>query len=278
MVIVKIWEGLGNQLFQYAYARALIERGFDVLLDVGGEYTNTEDKDYLNKFNTTIPYIDSTKMWQYRYLLKNSAIDKYVYDIAKEMHWLFPLYEEKNAFYTRESFNPPKMGYLKGWFQSEKYFADIRDILLKELSLKKPVKLPISLRDTFDKNITVSIHIRRGDYVRVGMALNELYYIRAIDRIKDYYEEPVFLVFSDDIKWVKKYIPLEKFIYISEEFDFRDYEELWLMTLCKANIISNSTFSWWGAWLNNDKDKKVIAPRRWLSSQSGIVPENWEVI
>ncbi len=287
MVIVRIWEGLGNQLFQYAYARSLKERGYDVALDVEREYEScvgerkgiTQRPCIIQNFYITIPFVDAEKMWQYGYLSHNNLLNKFVYSLACKGMWIYPFCEEENAFFNEKSYNPPKNGYLKGWYQSEKYFENIRDILLNELSLTRVPQLDPELEKYISSSRSVSIHIRRGDYLKIGMALNEIYYERAIKIIKEYCDSPIFIVFSDDINWVRKHISFpDEVIYVSDSGKYTDYEELYLMSLCQHNIISNSTFSWWGAWLNKNKEKKVIAPSKWLTSQKGIVPEDWIVV
>ena len=120
------------------------------------------------------------------------------------------------------------------------------------------------------------MHIRRGDYVKISNTVNLLYYQKAIQYIRQYYKKPVFLVFSDDLDWVKSNIPVEgEVIYVNEDKKMQDYEELLVMSKCKSNIIANSTFSWWAAWLNQNKEKYVIAPKLWFPGLEGIVPKEW---
>ena len=98
--------------------------------------------------------------------------------------------------------------------------------------------------------------------------------------MKQYYHSPLFVVFSEDIDWVKKNLDIgTDCIYVNEKGTLQDYEELFLMSRCRSQIISNSTFSWWGAWLNRNPQKVVIAPRQpWLSRQTNIIPVEWVVL
>ena len=169
--------------------------------------------------------------------------------------------------------------YIKGWFQSEEYFKSIRPILLKEFVPRKKLRIPGKLRAALNDSESVSLHVRRGDYVRLNLALDIGYYVKAMEYMEQIYENPIFVVFSDDLEWVKKNLPIKgRFILANEDKNLKDYEELFLMSRCRSNIISNSTFSWWGAWLNQNRNKVVIAPKKWYKAQRNIVPKEWTVL
>ena len=171
--------------------------------------------------------------------------------------------------------------YVDGFFQSEKYFKHNREKLLEWF------KIPDMISEKIEKNYshllkqrTTSIHVRRGDYVRHPNhhpTLSVEYYRNTINFLKD--KTDLFIVFSDDIAWCKENINGGNIIYIENE---RDYIEIYLMSLCTNNIISNSSFSWWGAWLNTNKDKIVVAPNTWFGSAlittyntNDLIPETW---
>lgn len=287
MVIVRIWEGLGNQLFQYAYARALKERGYEVSLDLNKTYDDSFEKydnhsprtNSIQNYNLTIPQADTRSIRRYRYLSKRTTIDKTINHMALKGAWFFPFYEETTQAFSEKSFFQRHVGYIKGWFQDERYFKDIRSILLSELAPKESMDSDLMFQSIVRERNSISVHFRRGDYVRIGHALNEFYYTRAIDALKKYCDNPVFYVFSDDIKWVKRYIDFgSECVFVNEDKKFMDYQELYMMSKCKYNIISNSTFSWWGAWLNDHPDKVVIAPSKWFSGQKRIVPKEWVIV
>lgn len=163
--------------------------------------------------------------------------------------------------------------YYYGYFFELEFYDDIRNILQKEFQLKKPVCLPTELYKVLRNDITVGIHIRRGDFIRLSrdISLKE-YYPKALKKMGEYIKNPVYLVFSDDIKWVKEHIKIDaRKIYVSE-MNFSDFQELTIMRYCKHNIIANSTFSYWAAYLNNNPEKIVICPRRW---KKGIIPKEW---
>lgn len=166
---------------------------------------------------------------------------------------------------------------IDGFFQSEKYFLRHRDIILELL------KIPDSIKEIINNNYsnilntkTTSLHVRRGDYVRHPShhpTCSIEYYQEAISKVGD----TTLIVFSDDIEWCKEHLKYNNIIYIEGE---KDYIELYLMSLCDNNIIANSSFSWWGAWLNQNKNKIVIGPKKWFGSSithdtSDILPDSW---
>lgn len=287
MIIVKLMGGLANQMFQYAAARRLAEKhNAQLRLDVSA-YENMAKVDtprryQLGSLNVSgIPAnqkelsqmlpIDFQANTTYR-ILRRLGIDKR----------LRPLGEHSKAFHdivlaARDN------TYLVGWWQNENYFKDIRNILLKEfrpgsLSSKSKVYLK-----SIQSAPSVSIHVRRGDYVTNKFANAEhgllplSYYKKAIDYISKRYPESRYFIFSDDINWCVKNLAIgSDAVYIQS----KDYEEIHLMSQCSHNIIANSSFSWWGAWLNDNPDKIVIAPKAWFRNkqsnrESEIVPDRW---
>jgi len=151
---------------------------------------------------------------------------------------------------------------LNGYFQSIDYFKEIENEIRTIFSPSSNFYNKIyQLYPDLSCNDTLSIHIRRGDYLSISdiLPIVDMSYInKALEEIKDY--SKVF-VFSDDKIWAKENFNNNNFIVVE---DLDDYEELWMMSLCKNNIISNSTFSWWGSFLNRNVSKKVIAPSLWI--------------
>ena len=285
MIIVRISDGLGNQLFQYAYAKMLEKNTkHKVYLDI--RYINNEDK-------TDNPvrkkWIEKCDMRQYGLNYYNislmSAPDK------KLMHWnkmprsLFGRYctelrlrhqicltdgeaeREDNKWSLLHDY------YLEGGFFNLNYINKVRDIMMEEIVLKQEKSFPSSLSDIIENETSVSVHIRRGDFLNVGRNISEsTYYKKAIEYIKNKIENPFFILFSDDMEWVRQNFLKEQNMIYACDFDMMDYEELMLMKKCKHNIIANSTFSYWGAWLNNNPDKVVISPKGWRRK---IIPDEW---
>ncbi len=151
---------------------------------------------------------------------------------------------------------------LNGYYQSEKYLKDFEDEV-RELFMSYDIELDNEVKELLENHNTCSIHVRRGDYLNLPShhpTQNMNYYMKAIKKMP---KDSVFLIFSDDIQWCKDNFPdlPEKFKFVEGN---EDYEDLYLMSHCKNNIICNSTFSWWGAWLNRNEDKIVVAPSVWF--------------
>lgn len=284
MIIVRIFEGLGNQMFQYAYARAKKENGANIRLDVNEAYKEaftmlkhiTPRTSRIQNFKISIPSINVFDYEKYSYLNQKTIIQKIIVWLAKHSLWKYKFYEEKTFEYSKKTVKIAGNCYVKGYFQDRKYFENIRPILLKEFIPKKKIKISKELRKVLEESESVSVHVRRGDYVKLNWSLNPIYYKKAICYIKKIYTEPVFLIFSDDLDWVKKNMYIDgRCIYVNEQRSLEDYEELLIMSRCKANIIANSTFSWWAAWLNPNKEKVVIAPKKWKIEHPDLLLDEW---
>ena len=286
MIIVRIWEGVGNQLFQYAYARSLKERGEEVYLDTQKAYDNSFRKaighskrdNKIELFSITIPVANDETIEKYRYLKRETLIDKVVYHLAINDIWKYRFYEEKVQTYSPKSSSISGNYYVKGWFQSEKYFSSIQNTIRKEITLKQEPLIPDELYQYINSSKSVSLHVRRGDYEKIGMALPAAYYYKAMEAIEKFVKDPIYIVFSDDIEWVKRKIKNKELVFPSNFIELQDVEELVLMSRCSAHIISNSTFGWWGAWLDDNVDKHIMAPKIWYSGQRDIVPSTWTII
>lgn len=189
--------------------------------------------------------------------------------------------------YVEKSFNYdkiPNVNAIDGYFQSEKYFIDYREEILNLFSMPDNIKKYIDskYKKILDGN-TCSIHVRRGDYVEKQARhplTNLSYFTNATAEIIKKYNDIKFIIFSDDIEWCKEAFDNDDFTFIEGE---RDYIDLYMMSLCKHNIISNSTFSWWGAWLNRNSDKTVIVPKIWFGSRAhedtkDLIPNNWRIL
>lgn len=206
-------------------------------------------------------------------------MEKGCFFLAGHFLWKYRFYEEKKQKYNLKSANISGNCYVKGWFQSEYYFSDIKGILLREFVPKEKIRISRKMRDAINNEESISIHVRRGDYVRINNVVGKNYYQKAINIMRKKYKNPIFLVFSDDMTWAKNNLEIdEKCIWVNEDRKLQDYEELFIMSRCKSNIIANSTFSWWAAWLNRNEDKCVVAPQKWFPTQGEITPKNWILI
>lgn len=283
MIIVKIVGGLGNQMFQYAYAKELEQKGYDVKIDISAFDTYKLHGGYqLDKYNIDLKvstYKENKKYYS------NSLLSKVLRKIGIETSNAI---REKSLLFDNTFLNIEDNNYVEGYFQSEKYFKDIRNILLEEFAIKQELFIytkEIKQNIEESKN-SCSIHIRRGDFINaknasIHGACNLEYYQKAVEHIQTHVEDIHYFIFSDDIRWVKENLKLENAVYIESEEKRIPHEDIYLMSLCKHNIIANSSFSWWGAWLNHNNDKIVIAPKRWFASDefekqsSDIVCDGW---
>lgn len=298
MIIVKIQGGLGNQLFQYASARRIsIMYNTQLKLDLKTILkANYPFKYRLNMFNIVEEEAEENEIENF----KNVRTNPYLVSILRrasincKYHKKTHIIENTTVLPDPKVLNSQKDVYLEGWLASESYFKDIRQVLLKEFTLKNESD---DYNKVFLKKIqeceSVSIHIRRGDYTQNAYfgILDLSYYYESINYIKERVSDPVFYIFSNDIEWAKQNLKLDgNFVFMdknsqSESISFTqgDYEDINLMRNCKHHIIANSTFSWWGAWLAINPDKFVIAPLKWyqdntaqkLYENSDFVPEEW---
>ena len=192
-----------------------------------------------------------------------------------------------NNSYVEESFSYnkiPNVDAIEGYFQSEKYFKEYRKEILNLFSISDNTKeyIDSKYKKLLDGN-TCSIHVRRGDYVKLQEKhplMDLSYFDKATSEIVKKHSDIRFVVFSDDINWCKEAFKNKNFTFIEDE---KDYIDLHMMSLCKHNIIVNSTFSWWGAWLNTNPNKIVIAPKVWFGSSShedskDVIPNDWTVL
>lgn len=285
MITVRIWGGLGNQMFQYAYARALKERtSQDVMIDKKGIFKRQLEigrirSCAIENFRITLPEVDNAEE-RYAFLRRGNAVERVVYELSIRglIHPWY--YLETDEGFNGKLYDLTEDSYLQGWFQNERYFFDQKRIICDEFQLVHEPDIGEEMTDILNAEETVSVHIRRGDYKSIDCALPPGYQNQAISVMKKKFGDPLFLFFSDDVGWVKKHIDLPKrYMFVSDGI-YRDYEEQWLMSRCKHNIIANSTFSWWGAWLNANPDKLVIAPKSWMRLREplSIVPSEWVVI
>lgn len=263
MIYCNLKGGLGNMLFQIAATKSIsIDNGTECSfpnLYHHLEYLNSDNihnpnlkhsNEYLklfNNLNTELP-TENVNTIEYPFEFSNKDIGN------------------KNIF-------------IDGFFQSEKYFEHNRKEILKLIDFSFISKNYINEKYNFIGNKkTTSIHIRRGDYVNypnLHPTQSLEYYKQSIDILKD--RTDLFIVFSDDINWCKENLLIENIIYIDDE---KDYIELYLMSLCDNNITSNSSFSWWGGWLNENPNKIVIGPLKWFGNDihhntGDILPNNW---
>lgn len=287
MIITKLIGGIGNQMFQYAIARRHSHIHHTPLkLDITSYGSYKLRKFELDNFNISAKIATKKEIEKFIKIPKN-IFEKIVYNLIPSLQKNQFYYEEKYYHFDKVILNLPDDVYLSGYWQSEKYFKDIEDILLKEFTVKQsPDKRNQNILKQIAATNSVSIHVRRGDFVTdiSTKSLHGLYNIdyfqKAISIISAKASNPCFYIFSDDIDWAENNIKTEYPItFIDNNIGKKDYEDLRLMSSCRHNIIVNSTFGWWGAWLNKNKSKIVITPKNWYkkgpTDTQDLIPESW---
>lgn len=287
MIIIKVIGGLGNQMFQYALYKALSEEfnSEEIKLDILGfdNYGQHNGYELTRIFNVDADYATRKEVEEFGYF----NINKYIMYLRKKLKFYKKSYfpEANHSLYSNHITNNLNT-YLDGYWQSEKYFEDYKEIIKRDFQFvrKLDIKNQELLNEITSEN-SVSVHIRRGDYLKnfrnkklYGGICDLDYYSKGIELMKSKVEDPKFYFFSDDIDWVKENIKVEAATFVNWNKRESSYVDMQLMSNCKYNIIANSTFSWWGAWLNNNSEKMVIAPEKWLNDSkdySDVKPKEW---
>jgi len=279
MITLRLQGGLGNQMFAYATAKSLAERNHtSLVLDINAFKYDSLRHFELDKYN--IDAIVTDKFYFFKKTIRKLSLERFFSNY----------YVEKSLLYDDNLYkNVSDSLYLEGYFQSEKYFKNRREKLLEEFCIKgelssytQEVALKIKASP-----MSVSLHIRRGDYVAneqtqaIHGSTPLSYYKKSMLYLEERFGDVEYFIFSDDIEWVQENLKIQNAIYVKNDRERIPHEDIYLMSLCHHNIIANSSFSWWGAWLNNYDKKIVIAPKRWfvdekLYQQSkDIVCESW---
>lgn len=285
MIVTKLVGGLGNQMFQYAAGRALaLRHGTEVLVDrrAFGDY---KLRAYGLDCFVAKPTAASAAM-----LPRMSGGSR----VHRMLRRLISPYDYYYACESQFTYDPsflslPDNTYLDGYWQSERYFCDFAEVIRSDFSFSMAPSLKnAEWLDHINDVMSVSVHVRRGDYVHDPQAnyvhgtCSLEYYEQAISCMRERLDiDPVLFVFSDDPEWVMKHINIRRYshYFITNNDANTNYEDLRLMANCKHHIIANSTFSWWGAWLNLSTEKIVVAPRRWFRTDNlsdvDLIPDSW---
>lgn len=292
MIGVRLEGGLGNQLFQYAAARSLAMRhSTEVMIDQSALINKKKSvtaRDYeLNAFNCL--------------LSPSRKREFYLSKLAKRARWVFNLFSPWKAFVEKgEQFNKdfliaPDNSYLIGFWQSYRYFEEIKEILRHEFTPKNPLSIEsLKVKNLIDSSSpAIAVHIRRGDYVNLPSAMNFHgalsldYYHTGIQKMSALFSGATYFIFSDDIHWCRENLGLdESAIYVDHNGPADAWQDLILMGACDHHIIANSSFSWWGAWLGGQNigtgEQIVIYPKNWfkgrLINEQDRFPFNWQGI
>ncbi|WP_247236066.1 alpha-1,2-fucosyltransferase [Telluribacter sp. SYSU D00476] len=291
MITIKLKGGLGNQLFQYATARALaVKHQTRVAFDLS--FLLKREADAPHTFREyelaalTIPPVEPSLIEKLAFGLMDIPARKLLQRIVRRVI-AGKVYNEKSFSYDPaiESRTAART-YLNGYFPSERYFKSIEPLLRTELRfIGQP---DASVVHRIRNSCSVSMHVRRGDYLTNPSArqyhglCSPDYYRRAVAYLASKRPDIHIFVFSDDLPWARQHISFPHPIdFVEGNLGANSYLDMQLMSMCQHHIIANSSFSWWGAWLNPSPDKIVIAPKRWFADETAqsqtqdIVPDSW---
>tara|TARA_B100000902_G_C27313405_1_gene919793 strand:- start:1321 stop:2250 length:930 start_codon:yes stop_codon:yes gene_type:complete len=290
--------GIGNCLFQYAAGLAFsIKNKTDFYIDLSEILQNQMP------FNKKISYKEKLKLFQsslerliesYKILKKNQVIyyrgwganQNILNLVLKKSRFYFSFFPRgyyNESFNNKISFFDKRNTYLDGLFIDWRYFQEYSEDIINSIKFKKISKNLLCFEKHLKNINSVSIHIRRGDYLD-KKSVNKKYKIhgvkyvkKAIKIIESKISYPNYFIFSDDLNWCKSNLSfIEKKQFIDSKISDGPIDDLYLMSKCKNNIISNSTFSWWGAFLNRNKQKIVIIPKEWKSDQKvDLAMDKW---
>jgi len=280
MISTRIRGGLGNQLFQYCAGRALaLRHGVDLSLDL-------RDYDKPNAFQVGLEHFNVQTVPAER--LPAGREDGLLQALKKVVKGgALRTYREASLGYDAGFETLPDETHLKGYWQSERYFMPFEDQIRKDLQIvAAPSQQNVDAQAEIAACNAVSLHIRRGDYVsnakfNAAHGTCDLeYYARSAAFVAERVGDPVIYAFSDDPAWVAENLKLPfEMRFVDHNDGATAHEDLRLMATCKHHIIANSSFSWWGAWLNPSADKVVAAPTQWFADPNknnpDILPKGW---
>jgi len=279
MIIVKLQGGLGNQMFQYAVAKCVAGKS-NIYLDTDFLNSNINASDF-TKRELELPVFKNIKIRIASNINKNLIKKKY--PLKRILYPSKYIYQsEKNEFIDLSQIRSYNL-YLDGYFQNENYFKDLRNKVLYDFTFPElSDNNKIIAKNISETKNAISIHIRRGDYLKPSnFAFHGLlptsYYKKAIQEIETKIVNPHYYIFSDDVNWCKSNLMFLKtnFTIVSDQ-KAKSWEDMHLMSLCRHNIIANSSYSWWSAWLNTNLHKIVIAPSNWfVNNKTEILPSQW---
>ena len=278
--------GLGNQLFQYALGRHLsLRKNTTLTLDTASYHI-----DRLRVYRLDCFQIGATASDRLPFFATDGRA-KHFNTIIQALKGIFSkrfqIIKERSFSFDASVLDCSEQAYLDGFWQSEQYFASIANVIRQDLRLANPLPERLqTLAAQIQSSNAISLHVRRGDYVSnpVTTAYHGVcsaqWYENAAKLMMQKVVNPTFFVFSDDYEWVREHIRLDApTVFIPPSPDGQECNDLHVMSLCQHNIIANSSFSWWGAWLNPNPNKIVIAPQQWFAAgkhdTKDLIPQSW---
>lgn len=289
MVITRLIGGLGNQMFQYAVGRRLAHvLGVELKLDIT-EFDNYKLRTFrtysLGNFNIREKFASPGEV---AVLARPTILERMRAKVLRRPPRPPRTYiREKHFHFDPDILNLLDGVYLDGYWQSEKYFADIAKIIRREFTVKVPqTGENQELGEQINSRESVSLHVRRGDYAldphtnKVHGCCGIDYYLRCVEFINSKVKNAHFFAFSDEPQWIAENLKLPcSMTIVNHNNTSKEYEDLRLISQCKHHIIANSSFSWWGAWLSSNQVKTVLAPKRWFNTDEhntkDLIPDGW---
>lgn len=291
MVVIRFSGGLGNQMFQYAAGLAISDRlKTNLLCDIDWfKHQNHRAFELNYVFGLDVPLVSEVDKKNIMGLARLPVVRRL------RSKWLLrALSSNQIVFEPHFHYWPGILDvlgdiYLDGYWQSDKYFSSVETKVRENLKFGLPFDDKNEVLAALINNAeSVSLHIRRGDFFKSasaksvhGVDLSE-YYKNALDYVEDRLKNPHYFVFSDDPDWVRCNFKIsEMFTVVSHNSGGESYRDMHLMSICKHHVLANSTFSWWGAWLNKNEDKIVVAPSQWFANTTNtqdLLPKNWVCI
>lgn len=281
--------GLGNQMFQYAVGRALaLRRNTALRLDVSAFAVHRAHQGFELQRVFACPAeiadisdIELMLGWQSRPLIRRVIVHPAFAALRRDALVVEPYFH-----YWPGIDKAPQDCCLVGYWQSERYFSDAAAQIRTDFTFRLPMEgRNAELAGEMARVNTVSLHVRRGDYVsnpRTGATHGVCsldYYRAAIRHVAERVRQPHFFVFSDDIVWAQANLKFDfQCVYVQHNRGAESYNDMRLMSLCRHHIIANSSFSWWGAWLNPSSEKIVVAPKKWFANEMDVrdlFPAGW---
>ena len=280
---IKLTGGLGNQMFQFATGFAIAKKN-NVRLSLDLSYIN--QRQLFNGFELEKVFDIYSKVSFLNKALSFKSVN--FKEILNKIDITFYNFKEPHFHYTSNILDIPKHSFLDGYWQSELYFKNYSKEIKKIFNFSDQLnKQNYLIANDINKNDSISIHIRRGDFLLKRNNNHNIdlkdYYLKAIDKSSKCFKNPKYFIFTDDPLWVTENFILDySYIVVDVNRGAKSFFDMYLMSLCKSNIIANSSFSWWSAWLNNKKDKVIYAPKNWFNDKSistdDLIPNSWNII
>lgn len=274
MKTVIIQGGLGNQMFQYAFFLSEFKKNKQIRIDI----TLTKEQNQHNGFELEKVFNIKGQSNKLSFIL--FKITRKFPEIVHNLLRIELITDENISQYT----NTQRCFYY-GYWQNEHYFKSIEEDIRStfKFNTSKISRETSNLLEKIKESNSISLHIRRGDYLSkennriYGNICTPQYYKKAIEKIKEKVKDPIFIVFSNDPYWVKSNFQLENAVYVNFNNGNNSWQDMFLMSQCQHNIIANSSFSWWGAWLNKNPHKLVITPYKFTNNKNSenIIPDTW---